>query len=148
MSSKLELNEPRPCSSCGKPETIFYSRGRKCRDCVKQVVIAWREKNKKRYAAINKRARLKHKYNLTENQFNAQLEKQNHRCAICDKKKRLVVDHCHISGNVRGLLCHSCNTHLGVVENSLKMEKIRTYLMTNMSSTLTTQDILGITSEI
>ena len=39
-------------------------------------------------------------------------------CAICREKKDLVVDHCHLCGlgkleAVRGLLCHTCNTHSG-----------------------------------
>jgi hypothetical protein len=43
--------------------------------------------------------------------------KQNGLCAICFKEcssgKRLAVDHNHISGKIRGLLCSNCNTSLG-----------------------------------
>jgi hypothetical protein len=36
---------------------------------------------------------------------------QNNRCAICGRRsrKRLAVDHSHITGTVRGLLCNNCN---------------------------------------
>lgn len=38
---------------------------------------------------------------------------QDGRCALCGKKGRLVEDHCHESGNIRGLLCRSCNVGEG-----------------------------------
>lgn len=34
---------------------------------------------------------------------------QNGRCAMCGYEDRLVRDHCHHTGLVRGLLCYSCN---------------------------------------
>ena len=50
----------------------------------------------------------------------AELEKvydaNNGLCAICGSppgKRKLQLDHCHASGKLRGLLCHSCNVGLG-----------------------------------
>src|SRR5262245_35902897 len=44
------------------------------------------------------------------------LDRQGGVCAICrkkpDKGKPLCVDHCHVTGMVRGLLCHKCNSVL------------------------------------
>ena len=35
------------------------------------------------------------------------------KCAICGTAETLRVDHCHVSGSLRGLLCDSCNKGLG-----------------------------------
>lgn len=53
---------------------------------------------------------------------------QSGKCLICNEiPKRLVVDHCHTSGKVRGLLCDHCNTGLGRFKDSpeLLMAAIR-----------------------
>jgi hypothetical protein len=62
------------------------------------------------------RWQLQRRYNLTEAEYQAMLEKQGGVCAVCEKppgKKRLHVDHDHITGKVRGLLCGACNLTLG-----------------------------------
>ena len=58
-------------------------------------------------------------YGLTVKEYLALLEAHNHQCAICGasesdrNNKKLVIDHCHQSGKVRGILCHKCNLVLG-----------------------------------
>jgi hypothetical protein len=62
---------------------------------------------------------LKYHYDITLENFNTLLEKQGGVCAICKKfeitarTKRLVVDHDHKTGRVRGILCHRCNCGIG-----------------------------------
>lgn len=65
---------------------------------------------------------IKHKYGLTKEEYLAMLEAQNHSCAVCDihiddydhgRHSGFVVDHCHDTGDVRGLLCSHCNSGLG-----------------------------------
>lgn len=58
---------------------------------------------------------LRRKYGLTPEQVEAMKAAQDGRCAICQQepKKRLVVDHCHTTGRVRGLLCDGCNMSIG-----------------------------------
>lgn len=89
-------------------------------------VKAWRAANPgknaaalKRYRAANPEATTAHrlkKYGLTLEQFKAMAISQNHVCAICREppvRARMAVDHCHVTGKVRGLLCEFCNWMLG-----------------------------------
>jgi hypothetical protein len=58
-------------------------------------------------------AQLKAKYGITDEDYDAMAEAQGYRCAICESDAPFVVDHCHQTGRVRGLLCHNCNVGLG-----------------------------------
>lgn len=43
----------------------------------------------------------------------AELKSTTHECVICGSAEPLVVDHDHVSGKVRGMLCNHCNRGLG-----------------------------------
>jgi hypothetical protein len=70
------------------------------------------------------RKRLLAGYNLNTYSYKKLLEKQNWACVICGKlqkkyisqkhKTRLKIDHCHKTNVIRGLLCATCNTGLGM----------------------------------
>ena len=69
---------------------------------------------------------LSNRYNITEEQYNDMLSRQDGKCYCCGQsddslkqiKKRLVVDHSHVSGYVRSLLCPFCNSIFGkIAEN-------------------------------
>lgn len=69
---------------------------------------------------------IRYRYKLTTKQYNAMLEAQNNRCAICGKTpqengKRLTIDHCHKTKKVRGLLCYRCNTGLASFKDELSL---------------------------
>lgn len=74
------------------------------------------------------------KYGIDKLQYLKMLEEQNHKCKICPRtheqeKRGLVVDHCHDSGEVRGLLCHKCNAGIGFFrDNTEFLANAITYL--------------------
>lgn len=50
-------------------------------------------------------------------------------CEICGTHGRVVVDHCHDTGAVRGFLCNSCNVVLGFAKNNAStLQKAAAYL--------------------
>lgn len=64
---------------------------------------------------------LKKAYGLTQEGYDAMLEEQGGVCAICGASpngKNLAVDHDHVTGKVRGLLCFKCNYGLGYFQDS------------------------------
>ena len=75
---------------------------------------------------------LKKTYNITEEDFQEMLLKQEGKCLICGKSHKeasrgLHIDHDHSTGKIRGLLCSKCNGSLGwyekhkaLIENYLK----------------------------
>lgn len=58
---------------------------------------------------------------------------QSGQCAICAVTgKRLIIDHCHVTSKVRGLLCDRCNTHLRAIEDEAFVVAAREYLNGHM----------------
>jgi Recombination endonuclease VII len=77
----------------------------------------WRANPENRDKILNHRLK---KYGITAEDYYKKLQQQNGVCAICGRlpqSKRLRVDHDHINGKIRSLLCMNCNTKLGIIEN-------------------------------
>lgn len=132
------------CKGCvRKKNNAYYARNR---EAVKAQVKTWRAKNPEKVKAIgrayvlkrdkdvvNRRSRklydemhpqkkrdirLRSKYGITVERYDEMIEAQGGVCAICHRGARLVVDHNHDTGEVRGLLCHGCNSALGMLRES------------------------------
>jgi len=78
---------------------------------------------------------LKRKYNISLDDYNKMLLEQEGKCWTCsmkaedEKGKVLVVDHNHLTGEVRGLLCNRCNTAIGLLQESQEtIAKVSKYL--------------------
>jgi hypothetical protein len=60
---------------------------------------------------------LKRTFGITIEQYEDLLDKQGRCCYICkrpetDFAKKMAVDHDHVTGEIRGILCHPCNKML------------------------------------
>ena len=69
-----------------------------------------------RKAASNRRSYLKRTFGITVEEYDEMFRRQHGRCAICCRPPTegisLHVDHDHVTGEVRGLLCFRCNNAL------------------------------------
>lgn len=107
------------CPQCFEEVTRVYTRGKPIRFCSQKCGKRyWRHQTRKRQKACGyvRRARLKSKFGMTEDDYNCLLSAQDGTCAVCKnppKKRRLAVDHDHKTGKVRGLLCFRCNYGIG-----------------------------------
>lgn len=76
---------------------------------------------------------LRNKYSITMDDKIKMREAQENKCVICEiifeSDKHAYVDHCHQTNKVRGLLCHKCNSGLGMFEDNVSsLERAISYL--------------------
>jgi hypothetical protein len=87
-----------------------------CRECNKK-------KSKERYSSNKEKVsiqRIKKKFGISQDDYLKLFNDQDGKCKICEvPKKKLVVDHCHTTQKIRGLLCSSCNLGLGHFKDSI-----------------------------
>ena len=92
----------------------------------------WRARNPDKI----RNSRLIRKFGITLKDYYCLLEAQNGVCAICGRKDYrkggvevfLAVDHDHVSGKIRGLLCLRCNLDLALIENTTRVKELWWYL--------------------
>lgn len=114
-----------------------------CLDCSREKVKLWRKVNPdKRKLQLKKESKkdynhnkhLKATYGITFNDYRKMFDEQHGCCKICGRhqvefQKRLSVDHNHVTGKVRALLCHNCNSILGDAREKIDvLEKAINYL--------------------
>jgi hypothetical protein len=91
--------------------------------------VEYRRTHPQRTAEAYRKYRLKAEYGLTPEDYNIMLERQGSLCALCGATplsvhhRKLVVDHDHVTGRVRGLLCHNCNLVLGHLGDDVNLMK-------------------------
>lgn len=117
------------CRAC----RTAYNKARWASGKSRESGTAWRKRNPHRIRDFHVS-----RYGIRLADYEALLEKQGGLCAICKQPERalrkgkpvnLCVDHDHDTGIVRGLLCRSCNSALGFIEDSAETaETMAAYL--------------------
>ncbi len=110
----------------------YYWRHRD--ECLAKSKEKWGKLNtEERYAV-----RLKLAFDMSLEEYRAMFAKQNGLCAICVNNSIGGVDHCHTTGEIRGLLCNRCNSGIGFFGDDITiMEKAIAYLCSHRKSTHT-----------
>lgn len=111
----------------------YSSHGCRCEECkawAYEYRYEWNRKNRRARADI----RRKSLYGVDGEQYDRMLAAQNGGCAICGQERpdsrNLMVDHCHATDAVRGLLCARCNTGLGMfADDSDRLLATAAYLL-------------------
>ena len=134
MDEKIGIKmKTKKCTCCGetKPTTEFYKRksrrdGEGLVSTCKPCTI---ERSRTRYHSnaddINDR-RAARTYGTTVEHIQEMRKQANGICQCCGNPgeghyKRLVIDHCHATGKIRGLICQKCNTVLGLVKDRVEV---------------------------
>ena len=89
----------------------------KCKQCFKDAIRHKRNTIPNYQRSVD----LKYNFGISLEDYNKMLELQEFKCDIClrscgEFSRNLAVDHNHVTGKIRGLLCGQCNTALGKVK--------------------------------
>ncbi len=141
------------CSKCGelKPFSEFHKlkaqkNGHRpdCKACHQVMKKAYnpkrniKRKQNPRYQEKNLESNLRTAYGITLEEYNALVFQQSGVCKVCkqlptetsNQTNRLVVDHCHKTGRVRGLMCPNCNCALGHLKESVQLcQELAQYIL-------------------
>lgn len=116
------------CKICEveKDESEFYfSNGyinHHCKSCNTKKAKEWCNNNREARKLSSSKYHYKKSYNLSIEEISAMFESQNGKCPVCNSlmildgkrsNQQAVIDHCHETNDIRGMLCNLCNKGLG-----------------------------------
>lgn len=95
--------------------------GQKYYKKIKGLKLKYAKNYRELHPEVKRKSILKLRFGLSLEDYNRMFVKQQGCCAICSKHqskltRALAIDHNHISGQIRGLLCGSCNAAIGALD--------------------------------
>jgi len=141
------------CNKCGEQkEIIFFVKGKKykdgyrnvCKRCHTDYMIIYYKENDNQRKIKNKINSGKDynwkRHKITKEAYEEMLQKYNNKCYACKINDAINIDHNHnccpsarsCGKCIRGILCHNCNTALGLTKDSKEiLNKLIKYLEDN-----------------
>ena len=106
------------CKLTKSKDGLYYY----CRECDNKKHEEYKKENHVKVTTQKRECALIRKYGITIKEFDKMIENQFHKCPICNRdfreKIKPVVDHCHKTGKIRGILCYGCNVSIGQFQES------------------------------
>lgn len=124
-------------TECKECERLMHQKwAENNREKVREHSLAYQRRHKEKCKAKQKKwlkqhpeknyaYRIKNRYGMSIEDYYSLVTQQEGKCAICGKTAdpKLVVDHCHATNKVRGLLCDLCNRGIGHFSDSIELLK-------------------------
>jgi hypothetical protein len=109
----------KPCRNNHKVER--YVQTKQCVQCGLENNVRRNVTANPTYKKVKAREKnLKDRYGITLADYMQMADRQGGRCASCGNLSQdLMVDHCHTSKKVRGLLCNTCNAIIGFASDNI-----------------------------
>lgn len=137
------------CQGCGERVAVVGGRRPLCRNQRNEEKARYRAANRDKIRAAGAKYREKKRggrpskprgerkgngnarHRLDPQSIEQMKERCGGCCEICGRSdvRRLVVDHCHVTGKIRGMLCDRCNQAIGALgDNAESLERALRYL--------------------
>jgi hypothetical protein len=111
--------KPKHCLLCNVEFQLVAASQIYCKTCVPNHAAGQRVMN----------------FGLSQPCYDELLRKQHNACAVCERSfqnlsnRQIVVDHCHRTNVVRGIVCARCNVLLAAIDTDGWIEKAKHYVM-------------------
>lgn len=118
------------CKNGHDISVVGRTKHHSCRQCLREATQRWRLRN---IGLVKEQARLRNlrlRGIAKEDEYQELVRLQDGLCAVCRKEaplrhgeRRLHIDHSHLTGERRGLLCQRCNLAIGHFQDSIDLLK-------------------------
>lgn len=114
------------CPSCGQTKAasefpinraVRSGIGTYCKPCHNRIV----RENRQKHHGSTRNFHLRRRYGVSDVEVAWHVLRQGSRCALCRKGEPIHVDHDHVTGQVRGILCFNCNRALGYLDDEVEL---------------------------